>query len=59
MPVSSVQLHQDAIFGLSGVNDDIIEAPKWVLELLGNVISITIFYTQSPNVVHQEDPLLM
>ena len=32
MTVSSVQLHQDAVFGLSRVTDDIIEAQKWVLE---------------------------
>ena len=38
MPVSSARLHQDAVFGLSRVNDDIKEAPKWVLESAGNFI---------------------
>ena len=59
MPLSSIQLHQYAIFGLSRVNDDIIEAPKLVLESAGTFIYITIWDTQSQNVVHQEDPLLM
>ena len=31
-----------ALFGLSRVNDDIIEAPIWVLEPAGNFIWITI-----------------
>ena len=38
MPVSSVQLHQDELSGLYRVNDDIIEAPKWVLESASNFI---------------------
>ena len=59
MPVYSVQLHQDAVFNLSRLNDEIIEASKWVLESAGNFIYIAIWDTQSPNVVRQEDPLLM
>ena len=38
--VASVQLHQDAVFGLSRVNDDIIEAQKWVLESAGNLFRL-------------------
>ena len=38
-----------AVFGLSGVNDDIIEAPRRVLESAGDFIYITILDTQSPD----------
>ena len=59
MPVYSNQLHQDAVFDLSRVNDDIIEAQKWEHESAGNFIYITIWDTQYPNEVHQEEPLMM